>query len=679
MSNLKVNRDFNPIEFQEVKEQLKEFLKQQDEFKDYNFEGSNISVLLDVMAYSIHYLLFYLNMTINEFFLEYTSIKDNAITLAKSLGYQPRRKKSSTGKIRILPEGVTPSEGKIITVPMYTRLNYNDLEFVTMEDIQISYIGGEWIIPEVTIKQGILRDLVYTAETNSPTTTINENADEIENSFLFVRVGDETWVQNTEIPDYIDSSSRIYFLTRIANKLKISFGDGILGRQVTPGNLIRIFYLLSAGSNGNIENVQLDILGNLSDNQGNIYQPSNFTVITTQAISGGSDEETLESIKVNAPKAFSAQDRAITKDDFDVIIDREGYNANVWGGNEEFDIYSIPAISSIDYALLNLNEKGKTDFFVGGLQPPYFTPEISENVTNNPLAAGFYCSEVNDDMIWQLQNPMVGEDTLPAPLEDVTYTYWQLTHKPKIGYIYFCGFNVDANGNKIQYNQNEVNNFKTFLTRYKPITLKLLPFKPNIISYDFDIRIKRDPLFIGNTQELLNKLKLQVKDYFNEYFVGFNTEFVKSQIVDLVMSDVDIRYCVVNYKTKTRIFKPYLNTERMNLRLYNEIKPGSIRIVNNEDEVIAWDNGSGKIVKYIPDPSDPSSQIEQVIHSRIDYLNGSIEFMLGEGLEELDMDFGTSIDIKENYMHFEFTDTEYQNIKKENYINDILEVGMIYA
>jgi len=683
MSNLKVNRDFNPIEFQEVKEQLKEFLKQQDEFKDYNFEGSNISVLLDVMAYSIHYLLFYLNMTINEFFLEYTSIKDNAITLAKSLGYEARRKSSARGIIRLIPnaEVIPTDENYKIFIPAYTRFSGGNFNFVTLTDSEISvnnYVSSEeytWNIPSLEVREGEIKQLSYTVsdETGS-VLTIQEDADNIENSFLEVRVNGEKWIRNTKIPEFIDANSRVYFLTRVGNKLRISFGDGILGRGVSTGDLITIYYLKSSGTDGNGQEIT-NLIDNLRNTTGSFHSNDKFDIEIEELPSGGINEESLESIKVNAPKAFSAQGRAVTQDDFNVIITEGGYTANVWGGNEEFDLYSIPYHESTRdiYSLLNITNNN-LDFFVAGFNPPYFSDDIKEL-----LVPGDFVSEVNDDMVWQYLHEVPAGVDLPAPLEDPSYTYWQLTHKPKIGYVFFCGFNVNEVGEKIRYTQTQINSFKDYIKNYKIITLKTLPYNPNIIHYNFHVRVKRKNNFIGNTQELLNNLRDNFVSYYNTNFVGFNKEFVKSQLVDVIMDNSAIRYCTVEYTNFIQLFEPFQEKNRMVIRLYNKINPGKIKIKDENGLLIAYDDGSGKIIHrtYIIDPSSGETIFNEDVlikGSRINYDNGIIEFLI-VGTEFVELDF----DNNKYIMGFEFNDVEIQNVQKENYINNINTIDINYT
>ena len=686
---IKVNRDFNPIEFQEVKEKLKEFLKQQDEFKDYNFEGSNMTVLLDVMAYSIHYLLFYLNMTINEFFLEYTSLKDNAITLAKSLGYEARRKGSARGIIKLIPneELIPADETYKIFIPAYTRFLAGGFNFVTLDDAEISvfdYISSEeftWNIPSLEVREGVIEEISYTvSEEVGSIITLNEDADNIENSFFEVRVNGERWVRNTIIPEFIDANSRVYFLTRVGNRLRISFGDGILGRQVSTGDIITIYYLKSSGLEGNGQEIT-SLIDDLRNTTGSFHSNDKFNIEIEELPSGGVNEETLDSIKVNAPKAYSAQSRAVTQDDFNVILTQGGYTANVWGGDEEFDVYSIPyhETTKDTYSLLNIG-KDSVDFFVAGFNPPYFSEEIK-----GLLSPGDFVSEVNDDMVWQYLHEVPEGTDLPAPLEDPTYTYWQLTHKPKIGYVFFCGFNVNEMGEKIRYTQSQINSFKDYIKEYKIITLKTLPYNPNIIHYNFNVRVKRKDNFIGNTQELLNNLRDSFVSYYNTNFVGFNKEFVKSQLVDVIMDNQAIRYCTVDYTNFIQLFEPFQEKDRMVIRLYNNIKPGEIKIKDENGLLIAYDNGLGKIIhrKYVLDPSSEELIFDEDIlieGSRINYENGIIEFLIDgeEGIpnvEWVEMDFENNKYI----MEFEFNDKEIQTVQKENYINNIETIDINYT
>ena len=313
---------------------------------------------------------------------------------------------------------------------------------------------------------------------------------------------------------------------------------------------------------------------------------------------GGTDEESLESIKLNAPKSFSAQERAITKDDYDVILSQGGYNANVWGGDKEYAVGTMPTSfgePTADFYTTNNwgLEVGDIDLFLGGIIPPYYTNEIRDTLEQYD-----YISEIYDDMIWELYNPPPLITSLQPPLEDTSGEHWKLTHQPRVGYVFLTGFNIDGSGNKIKYSNTDVINFRSFIQDTKVITLKVVPQAPNIIDYNLNIQVQKVDNFLGNGQELINEIKADVLEYWNANYEGWNEEIVKSRLVKEVMSNANIDYCTIDFTNSAKFYEPYdLSSGYLTLRFYNQLEPGSIYIIKDSTgAVVASDDGSGKML-----------------------------------------------------------------------------------
>lgn len=326
------------VSFPEIRENLKSFLQSQDIFKDYNFDASGLSVLLDVLAYNTYYNSFYLNMTATEAFLSTAQRRNSVVQLARSLNYTPRSVSSAklTANMTVTPVGSPTS----VIIPKYTRFEATNEtgKFYFMTDAAHTVIpnaNSEYIIEDITLiegKQITEKYVVNTADVGQRYLINNANVD---TSTLIVRVinsvSDSTVkvFNRAENVVEIETNSPVYFLEEVEDgKYEIFFGDGITGAALNNGNLIYIEYLISAGSNANdIQSVLLassinDIL-------------SIATTVTTPSY-GGDDREDIERIRFNAPKAFAAQNRAITSEDYTSLILKQPNvgSAMVWGGED---------------------------------------------------------------------------------------------------------------------------------------------------------------------------------------------------------------------------------------------------------------------------------------------------------------------------------------------------------
>lgn len=332
------------LDFDSIKNNLKGFLQSQNTFKDYNFEGSGLSVLLDVLAYNTQYNAFYLNMVANEMFLDTALQRSSVVSHAKLLNYTP---KSATAPTAFVNMTVTNVFGSSFTVPSYTSflsepidgINYN---FVTTQSTTVNTSNNTASFTNLEIRQGIPVSYSYTvSETANPTYTFELPDSGIDTNTIRVIVQESA--SNTaynvfeKATNYLalDSTSEVYFLQEALNgNYQINFGDGILGKKLKDNNVVIIDYIITQGtaSAGANNFVLMDDLTGTASN----------TVVTVTgyvAASQGGEKETLASIKYQAPKSYAAQGRAVTKEDYITAIQQNNIGlafdaVNVWGGEE---------------------------------------------------------------------------------------------------------------------------------------------------------------------------------------------------------------------------------------------------------------------------------------------------------------------------------------------------------
>ncbi len=335
------------LDFDTIKSNLITFLREQDEFTDYNFEGSGLSVLLDLLAYNTHYMGFYLNMVANEMFLDTAITRPAVISHAKGLGYTPRSRVASQATLNVafLIEE-TQEDASTLVLPRFTRFSANTKDaksyiFYTDEQrISSKSRGSLFRFDNLVIKEGepVGYTFVYDSQTNAK--QVFELPDEsIDTTTLQVVVKQSSQSSNLETYQLAEdatevlSTSKVFYLEQNRNnKYQIYFGDDIIGRALTHGNIVIVSYLKTSGTEANgINGFKL-----IDDISGLDYAYTVTIELVNESYSGKM-EETIESIKFTAPKSFISQNRAVTKNDYISMINKKyPYfdSVSVWGGEE---------------------------------------------------------------------------------------------------------------------------------------------------------------------------------------------------------------------------------------------------------------------------------------------------------------------------------------------------------
>ena len=337
------NIQITELDFSNIKNSFIEYLQGQNTFKDYNFQGSALSTLLDVLAYNTQYNAYYLNMVANEMFLDSALQRSSVVSHAKLLNYTPKSAIAPAAIINFTANGV-PQNGAF-TLPRFTNflseaidgVNYN---FVTVTDTTVNNDNDNTVtLINVELKQGIPTTYRYVLnETLNPKALFEIPDSSIDTTTLSVFVQQNDANTNYDIyqsaSDYLNltSSSLVYFLQESLNgTYEIYFGDGVLGRKLDNGNVIVLSYISTSGTSASGANnfVLMDNIAGLTSS----------SIDPVSAASEGGEKESISSIKFQAPKSFSAQNRAVTKDDYITILQQNtlgiSFDAvNVWGGEQ---------------------------------------------------------------------------------------------------------------------------------------------------------------------------------------------------------------------------------------------------------------------------------------------------------------------------------------------------------
>ena len=346
--------DISELDFQGIKENLKTFLSQQDEFRDYDFQGSGMNILLDVLAYNTHYLGFNANMLANEMFLDSASQRANVVSLAKQVGYTPTSAVSSKATIDVL---VNNGSGSSITMVRGTKFTstvdgtaYN---FVNNADVSVTPVDGVYKFSSLDVFEGTFLNFKYTVNTSDTEQRFIIPNDDVDTTTLTVKIQESS--SDTTTNTYtlaqgitgLDNTSKVYFLQEVENgRFEVYFGDGVLGKAVADGNIVILDYIVC---NRDAPNGASTFT--LSGTVGGF---SNVTITTVNNAAGGDSPETIKSIKYNAPRDYTSQDRAVTAEDYKVLV------KSLYANAQSVQVYGGEDAATPDYGKVYISIKAKS-------------------------------------------------------------------------------------------------------------------------------------------------------------------------------------------------------------------------------------------------------------------------------------------------------------------------------
>ena len=385
MSNKLVVSDYD---FDAIKLNLKSFLQGQTQFQDYDFEGSSLNILLDILSYNTHYLAYLANMSTNELYLDSADIRNNIVSLAKMIGYTPSSPRAPLASIDVLLNdatgtSVTMNKGTIFT----TTVDNTSYQYVTNSDFTITPFAGNYKFSNLPIYEGTLVTFKYTVDILDVDQRFIIPSAKADTSTLLVKVQNSASDTTTETYSLaggynnVTSTSNVYFIQEGQDgKYEIYFGDGINGKAVNEGNIVILEYIVTniTDSNG----------ASSFSLSGNIGGFTNVTISTVSSSQGGALGETNESVRLNAPLQYAAQERAVTTTDYETLVKSIYPNAlsvSAWGGeDDETPRYGIVKIGVKAASGSTLTETTKQDivnklkpFNVASVSPQIVDPETT--------------------------------------------------------------------------------------------------------------------------------------------------------------------------------------------------------------------------------------------------------------------------------------------------------------
>jgi hypothetical protein len=402
------------LDFDQIKTNLKTYLKQQSQFQDYDFEGSGLNILLEVLAYNTHYNAYYLNMVANESFLDTAILRDSVVSHAKMLNYVPYSYTSPVAKINVTIDSGTTVPAELSIPKGYTFLSNlidgTSYSFVTLDNYTVTKSNTSFYFENVEIYEGQLVTYNYSyTEIDNPKSIFTINDTSVDTTTITVTVKpNASNTQSTlysKVTDILDitSTSEVFFLQEGRNgNYQIYFGDDVVGKKLPDGAIVSITYLKTKGDLANKANAFIGTQ--------NIGGYSTFTIDTVSSAAGGSTNENVDSIKYSAAAQYATQNRLVTVKDYEAYI-KSNYpsvdSLSVWGGEDE-----IPKVFGKVYIAL----KPKSGYYISETEKQRIIDEII-----NPKSIVSVQAEIRDTQyLYLIIENTVQYDTKKTSLDEQT-------------------------------------------------------------------------------------------------------------------------------------------------------------------------------------------------------------------------------------------------------------------
>ena len=400
------------LDFDQIKNNLKSYLQQQSEFTDYDFEGSSLGVLLDILAYNTHYNAYYLNMVANEAFLDTAMLRDSVVSHAKTLNYIPYSYSAPKAitTVTVETDDATPGtltlpRGQTFSSNLIDNMSYS---FVPLQDATVTKSGTQFVFENVELYEGRLVNYNFSFNRNSNPKSIFQLPDNnVDTNTLYVTVTDNVGNTATQVYNHVsdvldvEPTTNAYFIQEARNgNYEIYFGDGVVGKQLVDGATVSVSYLVTNGTVANKAN------GFVPD--GPIGNYSNVVVTVNDIAAGGAIRETVDSIKYSAAAQYATQNRLVTFKDYETYI-RSKYasidSLSVWGGETD-----VPPV----YGKVYISLKPKTNYYISETEKQRIISEIV-----NPKAVVSVQAEIRDpEYLYLIVESSVQYDPKKTTLKD---------------------------------------------------------------------------------------------------------------------------------------------------------------------------------------------------------------------------------------------------------------------
>ena len=419
------------LDFDTIKTNLKSFLNKQTQFTDYDFEGSGLNVLIDLLAYNTHYNAYYLNMVANESFMDTALLRDSVVSHAKTLGYIPYSTASSTAIINFSVESGS-NTAATLTIPsgyafLSDQIDSKSYNFIVLEDTTVTKSNTKFIFESLKLHEGQLVTYNFTHNSASnPKQTFLLPDSNIDTSTISILVAPSAGNTSTEIynavTDILDvtGTSPVYFLQENKNgRYQIYFGNDAVGKSLPDGAIVSATYLLTNGSDANKAN---NFVGTTTLTDSLATSLSNFTITPISSASGGADRESVDNIKFSATSQYSTQNRLVTIKDYESYILNKYPSIDsisVWGGED-----NIPVV----YGKVFVSLKPKADYYISEAEKQriiddIITPKSIISVSTQILDPEFLYIIIDSQVQYDTKKTTSSEIAIKNAIRSAILTY----------------------------------------------------------------------------------------------------------------------------------------------------------------------------------------------------------------------------------------------------------------
>jgi hypothetical protein len=474
------------LDFDLIKSNLKEFLRQQSEFQDYDFDGAGLNILLDVLAYNTHYNSYYLNMIANESFLDSASLRNSVVSHSKKLGYVPRSIRAPRAIINISVNSGSPTPGSL-TIPRgyefySTQIDGISYKFVTLESYSEEKTGNNYVFNSIPIYQG--EYVTYTFNNSysaNPKQIFTLPSADIDTSTLVVSVKQSSVNTSSAIYDKssdvlsVQSDSEVYFIQEGRDgRYDIYFGDNVIGKKIPDGGVVIAQYIITKGEDANKSNTFVATTP--------ISGLSSITVNPVTSAAGGRIRETPDEIKFAAPLNLLSQNRAVTKNDYIRLIQQnypEFEAVNVWGGEEnDPPVYGkvfVAAKPSLGFEISQTEKEYIKENILKPISIITVTPEIVD-IDYNYL-------KVKTRVYYNKSKYAGTKSELTAALKNVIETYTDSNLNKFNSYFQYSGLETSIDAYDKSIISNEVSLFVA--KKFRP---DLINSNNYVLDYGFELK-----------------------------------------------------------------------------------------------------------------------------------------------------------------------------------------------
>jgi hypothetical protein len=371
--------NFTNLDFDQIKSSIREYLRANSNFTDYDFEGSNLSTLVDVLAYNTYISSYNANMISNEVFIDSATLRENVVSLARNIGYVPHSRSASRANISFFvdttgfttnPLTLTLKSGVVCTTN--TSFGNQSFSFIIPQDITVPVVNRIALFENVDIYEGTLIINNFTVDANNINQRfILDNANiDIDSINVFVRDTQSSTIRRTFKLSRnlfnINSESRVFFIQEIEDqRYELIFGDGVFGKKLENLNYIEISYNITNGESGNGVS-SFGFNGRIVDNNGRVVTTGISLITTNSSSQNGREIESVESIKKYAPRKYAAQNRAVTATDYETII------PTIYPETESISVFGGEDLSPPRY--------GKVFISIKPINGPFVSNQVKDNI-----------------------------------------------------------------------------------------------------------------------------------------------------------------------------------------------------------------------------------------------------------------------------------------------------------